>query len=67
LVLYCKKVLSNKVPRKRIPPIKELIFICTSKKNSLLEESGNKLYFRLARKLPFRLVSKMKRLLKFPG
>jgi len=67
LVFYCQKVLSEKVPRKKIPPKKELRFICTSKKNSLLEHFGNKFYFRLARKLPFRLVSKMKGLLKFPG
>lgn len=66
LVRYCQKFLSHKVPPKKIPSPKELIFITTSKKNSFLEESGNKLHFRLARKLPFRLVSKMKRLFKSP-
>jgi glycosyltransferase involved in cell wall biosynthesis len=63
LVRYCRKVLSNQIPKKGIPTENELIQVCCPKKKGLLEGPGKKFYFRFAKKLPFRLAAKIKRFL----
>jgi glycosyltransferase involved in cell wall biosynthesis len=64
LVAHCRKVLSAQVTNKRRPTRQELHFLFFRKQEPWPKKIAKRIFWRWGHKLPFRLTSKMKRLLR---
>lgn len=64
LVAHCRKVLCAQVTNKRRPTRQELRFLFFRKQEPWPKKIAKRIFWRWGHRLPFRLTSKMKRLLK---
>lgn len=65
LVDYCQRVLSGQIRKRTTPGKREILFICTPKNESSLRKLAKKYLWASAQKIPFKLSSRLKRLLRF--
>lgn len=64
LIKHCQKVLSGEIKKKKIPNQKDLQFLISDKKESVIKKFAKRYFWMFFQKLHLRLAVKLKRLLK---